>query len=420
MRILHVVPTYLPAVRYGGPIFAVHGLCRALAARGHQVEVVTTNINGAGRSDVPLQAPVWLDGVRVTYFASEVLRRLSWAPSLGAELSRSVGGFDLVHLHSVFLWPTWVAARAARRARVPYLISPRGMLVRELVERRSRLVKAAWISLIEKSNLERATAIHATSELEAAELARFKWRLPQVAMIPNGVEELEGVAGREPSNDVADVAAGQPLVLFLGRISWKKGLDRLLQAFALTKAGRLAIVGPDDEGLVSRLERIAANLQIAGRIRFLPRTVLGADKEHLFGAARLFVLPSYSENFGNTVVEAMQRGVPVVATSEVGAAPIVQRAGGGMVVEGEPQALAAAIDYLLSDPHNARSMGQAGRSYVEEHYGWPRIAAEMESLYQSLKRQRMPRKDGYRLSDKDYPRANLRQSTPDPFKLDTL
>jgi glycosyltransferase involved in cell wall biosynthesis len=384
MRILHVVPTYLPAVRYGGPIFAVHGLCRALVSRGHKVEVVTTNINGAEKSGVPVGVPVWLDGVRVRYFSSNFLRRLSWAPSLAQALRREIGGFDLVHLHSVFLWPTWAAARLARKAHVPYLISPRGMLVKELIERRSRFTKGAWINLIEKSNLKQASAIHVTSELELADLMRFKWRLPQVVTIPNGVEELETAAGADPSGDVKEIASHQPLVLFLGRISWKKGLDRLLNAFALTSLGKLAIVGTDDEGLVPQMQRLAEKLQIGDRVRFLPRTVVGYDKEHLFAAARLFVLPSYSENFGNTVLEAMQRGVPVVVTPEVGAAEIVRQAGGGMVVQGDPEPLGEAINRLINDPALARSLGEAGRRYVLEHCAWPRIAAQMEALYERL------------------------------------
>src|ERR1035437_5763746 len=168
MRILHVAPTYLPAVRYGGPIFAIHGLCRALASRGHDIEVFTTNIDGSEKSDVPIGVPVFLDGVKIRYFSSTFLRRLSWAPALAHALKGEISRFDLLHLHSVFLWPTWAAARLARETHVPYLISPRGMLVKELIGRRSRFVKAAWMSLIERSNLERASAVHVTSNLEAA------------------------------------------------------------------------------------------------------------------------------------------------------------------------------------------------------------------------------------------------------------
>jgi glycosyltransferase involved in cell wall biosynthesis len=384
LRIVHVVPTYLPAVRYGGPIFAIHALCSALAARGHDIEVFTTNINGAGISEVPVGVPVWLDGVKIRYFSSDVLRRLSWAPSLSRALKSEVSDFDVVHIHSVFLWPTWAAAHLAKRANVPYLISPRGMLVRELVQRKSRLVKAAWMTLIERSNLERASTIHVTSEVEEQELKRFKWQLPRIVMIPNGVEDLESSHGAEPSSDVLEIVSHQPLVLFLGRISWKKGLDRLLRAFARTCDGILAVVGPDDEGLVPGLRRLAGELGISDRVRFLARTVLGNDKDRLFRAARLFVLPSYSENFGNTVLEAMQRGVPVVVTPEVGAASIVREARGGIVVDGDPGPLSAAMNSLLDDADGAQNMGGAGQRHVRERYAWSRVAAQMEALYGSL------------------------------------
>src|SRR5882762_10400101 len=100
MRLLHVVPTYLPAVRYGGPIFAVHGLCQALVARGHEVEVFTTNIDGPGNSPVSVGIPVSVDGVQVRYFSCPLVRRLYWAPALGRRLRHEIGKFNAVHLHS--------------------------------------------------------------------------------------------------------------------------------------------------------------------------------------------------------------------------------------------------------------------------------------------------------------------------------
>jgi glycosyltransferase involved in cell wall biosynthesis len=386
MRILHVIPTYLPAVRYGGPIFAVHSLCRALIARGHSVEVVTTNINGAGPSPVPIGTRIDVDCVPVRYFASPFLSRLSFAPAMSAALRHEMTRFNIVHLHSVFLWPTWAAARLAKAARVPYVISPRGMLVENLIARRSRLVKLAWIKLIEKGNLERAAAIHATSSVEVAELRRFGWQLPPIALIPNGVDRMEPRAGAELSADVREIVAARPFVLFLGRISWKKGPDRLLRAFARTGAGMLAIVGPDDEGLAPRLLQLARDLRIDDRVRFLTRIVEGADKQHLYASAQLFVLPSYSENFGNTVLEAMESGRPVVVTPEVGAAEIVRDAGAGMVVDGDPDSLGAAIQRLITDKALADSMGTAGRRHVHECCSWSRIAAEMEALYESVRR----------------------------------
>jgi glycosyltransferase involved in cell wall biosynthesis len=383
MRILHVVPTYFPAVRYGGPIFAVHGLCRSLAARGHELQVFTTNRDGPGITATPIATPVDLDGVQIQYFPCPLIRRLYWAPALGQALHHAIGKVDIVHLHTVFLWPTWAAARAARSAEVPYVLSPRGMLVKDLIARRSRLAKSAWIHLIERSNVEQAAALHLTSELERTELECFGWQLPRLAVIPNAIDEPISANGNIAS-DVEAIASEQPLVLFLGRLSWKKGLDRLLHAFAHTQFGILAVVGPDDENFAPKLVKLAAELRIADRVRILPRTVIGSEKERLFAAARLFVLPSYSENFGNTVLEAMRRGLPVVVTPEVGAAEIVRESGAGFVVAGEPELLSSAIRLLIADLDLARSMGDAGRQHAAR-FTWDHVAMQMEDLYNSLK-----------------------------------
>src|SRR5262249_29381350 len=176
---------------------------------------------------------------------------------------------------------------------------------------------------------------------------RLNWLLPPVVTISNGVDDPEGAASdSELSTDVSKLIDGEPFVLFFGRLSWKKGLDRLFHAFARSSCSNLAVVGPDDEDLIPRLAQLAGRLRIRDRVRFLPRTIVGRDKEHLFAAARLFVLPSYSENFGNAVLEAMRRGVPVIVTPEVGAAEIVRNAGGGLVVDGEAGPLGEAISRL--------------------------------------------------------------------------
>src|SRR5262249_38774025 len=354
-------------------------------ARGHTVEVFTTSIDGAENSAVPHGEPVMLDGVKVRYFASHVLRRLAFVPALARDLRREMPGTDLVHLHSVFLWPTWAAARRARKHRVPYLISPRGMLVKKLIEQRHRRLKTAWIGVVEQANLENAAAVHVTSAAEAAELQKFGFRLRRVAMVPNGVDAPAAASVGEPAADVEAVTREQPLILFFGRLSWVKGLDRLLQGLARSRAGTLAIIGTDYDHLAPRLLRLAANLDIASRVRLLPRTVTGADKEAVFAAARALVLPSRSGSFGNAVLEAMQRGLPAIVTRDVGAADIVRAAGGGFVVDGTPAALGEAIEQLAADPSLARAMGEAGRRYVQEHCGWANVAAEMEAVYASLR-----------------------------------
>lgn len=391
MRLLHVVPTYVPAWRHGGPVAAVHGLCKALVKRGHQVTVFTTNVHGASTLEVRPSAPVDVDGVAVWYFPVAAPRRLYRSPGLGAALAGrlpgtgGVAGFDAAHLHSVFLWPTAAAARAAERARVPYLVAPRGMLVGDLLRRRGRLRKRLWIRLVERRTLARAAGLHATSDLEAAEAARLGLPLPPVYVVPNGVADEPWDAAREGelAPAVRAALARHPLLLFLGRLSWKKGLDRLVAALAEVPGATLAIAGNDDEGYGETLDRLAATAGVAGRIARLG-PVHGAGKAALLHLSDALVLPSYSENFGNAVLEAMAAGLPVAVTPEVGLAGAVREHGAGVVTPGDPPRLAAALRALLADPEGRSAMGRRGAAAAARHFAWEPVAARMEAVYEEI------------------------------------
>lgn len=388
MRLLHVVPTYVPAWRHGGPVAAVHGLCKAQAERGNQVTVFTTDVHGTGTLDVPRAAPVAVDGVTVWYFPVTAPRRLYRSPAMAAALApggrlQGVAAFDLVHLHSVFLWPTAAAARAAQRAGVPYLVAPRGMLVRDLLRRRGRLRKRLWLRLVERRTLLRAAGLHATSELEAAELAGLGLELPPVHVVPNGVE-IEPPRPDAPLSPAVRAALARPgLLLFLGRVSWKKGLDRLVQALAQAPEATLAIAGNDEEGYLATVDRLAAQAGVAARVLRLG-PVHGADKAALLHGAAALALPSYSENFGNVVLEAMAAGLPVVVTPEVGLAATVAEAGAGVVTSGEPALLGAALRRLLGDPAARAAMGRRGAEAAAQQFSWQGIAGRMELVYDAI------------------------------------
>ena len=377
-----MVPTYHPAVRYGGPIRSVHGLAAAQARQGHDVHVYTTSMDGPQDLDVALGTPVKVDGVSVWYFRVPRFRRLHVAPDMARQLRRDVGGFQVLHLHSVFLWPTWKAARAAERAGVPYIVAPRGMFVRNLIRTRSRWIKRAWIALIERRTLARAAALHVTAEIEAEELRALGLACASVVVIPNGVAFPDG----EPAPAGGAFESLPPrYVLFLSRISWKKGLDRLLQAWVRVPDLTLVIVGNDEEGYRPKLEAAARRLGIAHRVLF-PGPASDAQKWSLYRHAELFVLPSYSENFGNVVAEAMAMGCPVVVSPEVGAAGLVTEAGAGLVVSNEPDQLAEAVRGLLADRELRGRMGQRGREYARRMLSWDGIAARTEMLYRTVQR----------------------------------
>lgn len=379
MKILHVVPTYLPAVRYGGPIFAVHGLCRALNRLGNEVHVYTTNVNGTEDSAVPLDRPVVMDGIQIRYFPSRFFRRLYWSPGMKEALLESISNFDLVHVHSVFLWPTWCAARIAKSAGIPYVVSPHGMLVIDLIRRKSTLLKSAWTRLIESRTISSATAIHVTTRKELDELRRFDLRLPDIWTVPNGVSG----PGLSQLGKYDSYPNCEKFALFLGRMNWKKGLDRLIAAWKYVPETTLLVAGNDEDACQYDLEDLAKRSGVEGRIRFVGM-VTGDRKWRLFRDAELFILPSLSENFGISVLEAMHMGCPVVVTPEVGLAETVAASKAGIVVEGEPKALGRAISELLADGERRKEMGENGRRIAFERYSWRQVADEMASYYRTV------------------------------------
>jgi glycosyltransferase involved in cell wall biosynthesis len=382
MRLLHVVASYLPARRYGGTIVSVHGLCRALAARGHDVHVYTTSVDGGGDSAVAHGVPVDLDGVKIWYFESRTLRRIYRSPALGRALRDGVDAFDVVPTHAIYLWPLWTAARAAQRAGVPYVVSPRGMLEKRLIENKSALLKASLIAFIEKRTLEGAAAIHVTSRRERIEAEAFGFDLRLVREIPNGVDSAPAAVAGAASPAIAAIVAGAPYVLSNGRITCKKGLDRLIRALPHAGAIRLVIAGNDEDGYRAALENIASAAGVSGRVVFAG-AVHGDDKAALLGGARALVLPSYSENFGNVVVEAMAAARPVIVTPEVGVADLVERSGAGLVVDGAAVTLGTALARASAGSPECREMGARGLAAAKA-LSWDMVAGEMERLYEEV------------------------------------
>ena len=383
MRILHISASYLPATRYGGTIVSVHGLCAALARRGHEVHVFTTSVDGPGDSPVRHGEATPLDGVSVWYFQSRVGRRLYWAPDLARALDAQIAQFDVVHTHAVFLWPMWAAMSRAHARQVPYVVSPRGMLEKALIEQKSAAIKAVLIGMIEKRHLERAAAIHVTSRREAEELLKFGFDLPPIYEVPNGID-LDVAASGAVSPAVANAIAAGPYALFLGRVSWKKGLDRLVSALPNVPDLRVIVAGPDEGGHRAVMEQQAARAGVRNRIVFVDE-VRGADKAALLSSMLFLVLPSYSENFGNVVLEAFAHGRPVIVTREVGLADAVHDAGAGLVVDGMPGALGTALATLTTDAALRLTMGNQGRAVLERQFLWPSVAERIERVYDDVR-----------------------------------
>jgi glycosyltransferase involved in cell wall biosynthesis len=378
LRILHVIPHYYPAVRYGGPIRSVHGLASASAVLGDDVHVFTTNVDGGGVVAAPTGVPVDRDGVKVWYFPISTGRRIYRSVAMQRALDAALPTFDIAHIHYIWVWPTVSAAATARKHGVPYILAPRGMLVADLIRRKSMLAKRLWLTLFTKRDIEQAAAIHVTSLSEANSLRGLGLSFRRVEIVENGTDFP---AEEKPASGAASqLLLSRPYILFLGRISWKKGLDRLLRALALVEGVDLVIAGYDENGYSEEMRRLAAELGLADRVHFAG-PVEDDMKWTFIRSALCLVLPSYNENFGMAVLEAMAVGCPAVVTEEVGLADVVRESGGGIVTPGDPHLLAQAIASVIASPEKRLAMGMAGIRTAQERYGWQSSAKAMQAVY---------------------------------------
>jgi glycosyltransferase involved in cell wall biosynthesis len=396
LKILHVIPSFAPAWRYGGPIFAVDEMTRELARHGHRVTVMTTNIDGPGVLEVPTDRPVDRAGVEVWYFPVERPRGWCYSRALGRALRERVAEFEVVHIHSMFLWPTFAAARWCRRHGVPYIVRPAGSLdpicYTKPYEswwnaRKSRWMKSAYLRTLGRADLAGASALHFTSEAER-EAVRPLNLGPPACVVPLGVSPLE--AGTNDLRARYPQFAGKKILLFLSRLDPKKGFDVLLPALRELSARRndfvFVVGGAGEPGYGKRLESQVRALGLESITVFLG-AVYGAEKWALLRAADLFVLPSYQENFGIAAVEALAAGVPVVLSDRVNVCREVEQASAGLVIPPEPVALADALEALLADPQRSRQMGARGAALARERFSWPSVVqATVEMYFDVLRR----------------------------------
>lgn len=291
---------------------------------------------------------------------------------------------DIVQIHELWNYPGYVAARACRRAGVPYVVSVHGELDPWALAQK-RLKKRVYHSLVQGPMLRSATAIHALSKLEFEQIRNCGLRNP-VAVVPNGVD-LDDVEPAGASGDAffseCSIPRGSRIILFLGRLHYKKGLDILLQAFAhvVTDLGQavLVVAGPDG-GERKRLEAQAKQSGLADRVRFTG-SLEGARKRAAYRVASAFVLPSRSEGFSMAALEALAMGVPVVLSRQCNF-PEVAAFGAGAVVDSSPAAVADGIRQILSLSDAERNrIGANGRALVAKRFAWRRVAAEMASVY---------------------------------------
>jgi len=390
LKILQVSPAYYPAICIGGPIFSTLALSKSLVASGHALTTLTTplGLNQQDTAEVELGRSVQITrGHAIVYQPYSGYAHFTWSPPTLRWLRQHAKEFDLLILHGVWNFPLLAAAWICQRQSIPYVLYPHGTLYRDTVTLRSGLKKRIMLALFVRRMLRRAARVVFTTSDEAQKVQAFLGLKLSASIVPNIVDhsEFESLPTRGSLRRELGIPADSSVLLHLGRIATKKGLNTTLDVLArLRVAGRkvsLLIVGGDEGGLQAQLELQAQRLGIEAHVYFTG--LLGRQQTlQALVDSDVFILPSLSENFGMAVVEAMLASVPVVISDHVGLAPDVASAAAGVVVplSGGAAAFTDAVGKLLDMDEYRRELGAAGRYFAIANYSNSAVSGRVESL----------------------------------------
>jgi glycosyltransferase involved in cell wall biosynthesis len=365
MRIIQTVASISEEAT--GPAYSVVRLCEYLIAEGEDTTLAVLDWT-------PMPSPPRF--VKIFSLGAGP-RRLGRSPGMRrwfAEVGRS-HSVDLIHNHGLWMMPNVYSGSAARRFNIPLVVSPRGALSDWAFYHGSSIKHLFW-PLIQRPALAAVACFHATSESEYEAVRRRGFHEP-VAVIPNGIDIPALVRKR---------SGACRTLLFLGRLHPSKGLDLLLPAWRAVQdrfpEWRLVIAGPDHGGHLGEMQQLAAELRL-NRIEFVG-AMLGKDKWRAYQAADLFVLPSYSENFGMTVAEALASGVPAIVSKGAPWKGLTEKKAGWWIDIGVDPLVACLHEALTRTPDALATLGQNGRIWMQREFSWEGVGAMMTCTYQWL------------------------------------
>ncbi|MFQ4137706.1 glycosyltransferase [Nodosilinea sp. PGN35] len=383
MKVLVVAP-YISFV-YGGTARVVKDLAGALGRQNTHVDIVTTNASGSNTLNVPFGQWVSEACFRVQYFSCWHRYDLVCSASMLRWLHWHISDYDVVHTHTLFSpMLSWVH-RLCQSRRVPYLMTPHGMLEPWALAHKPKK-KAFYFRWIEKDALTKASAIHVLTQGEADGLAAMG--LNNTVLLPNGIDAQSLGCNAKPElfYRYFPEAKGKKIILFMSRIDPKKGLDLLARAFAKVRTefpcAHLIIAGPDSVGYGVKVQRYFDEVGCLDAVTFTGM-LTGELKQSALNVSSLFTLPSYSEGFSISVLEAMACGLPCVITTGCNF-PEADAAGAAQVVAVDSRAIAQALINCLANWPRAKAMGDRARKLVLEHYTCDKVAVRLLATYTAI------------------------------------
>lgn len=387
MRLVAVVAYYKPAYVYGGPVRSTAALYEGLGKLGVDVTVITTDANGGQKLDIPLLTPIDVDGVQVIYCPTKPgLGSAFRSPSLINEAKLHISRADLVNLQTFWGYATRPLTRYCIDHQIPYFVSMRGQLMDYAMKQMrwiKRLKKRIFLHYIGYHYLNHAVALHCTSALEIAHLQAYPITTPTF-LIPNslGVATFAQLPPRGKLRALYHIPEDARVMVMIGRIHLVKNphiaVAALAAAQTLPTDVHLLMVGPDEHHLQAELEEQAHQAGCANKLHF---TGLLQQDELLqvFADSDLFLMPSKTENFGMSAVEAMAAGVPVLVSEGVPVGVWAQQAGAGHMLPCSSSAFADATCALIADTEKLQAMAVRGRELVAARFDNALVARQMLS-----------------------------------------
>lgn len=395
MKILHVSPSYYPAFKFGGPIMSIHILNKALVCKGEDVTVYTTDAGFNSTNDIQLGTEYILDGVKIVYFKSNKFLDFlnttgyNFSINLTKALKKNINKFDIIHITAVWNYPSYITSFYCIKYKMPYIISPRGSLY-PLTFNKKSWKKFPYYQIAAKKMIQMANAIHYTVEDEKRQTNENLGINNYSIIIPNGLDlqKFRNLYYKTKLIENYPHLKDKKIILFLSRINWIKGLDLLIKAYYKIIKERnnlhLLIVGDDDgDGYRKKVEEWVNNYGISSMVTFTG-TLTDDDKLEAYAGSDLFVLPSYSENFGMVVVEAMACGLPVVISNKVGISKEIGEGKAGIITETTVESLYKGINVLLEDQYLRDELSINGRKFVTNNYDINKVADKMIEAYKNV------------------------------------
>ena len=382
---IQIVPTLAP--EYGGPARSVPNLSLELAKLGVKVTLLFADI---GNRYQPPMIPSHPNLTCVSLPAKIVVGlKPAWIPGFKKKMIELCEMNDqvVIHDHGIWLPHNGLVAKVSHKLGVPLIIAPRGMLEPWALEYRRWRKLIVW-NLWQKSRIMKADLIHATSQYEVDNLMKLNLGKPCV-IIPNGTIFPECPPDRGLLTD------RKRKLLFLSRIHPKKGLINLVKAYKAVnpKNWELLIAGYDEINHQAEVEKAVEDAELSESVRFLG-PIGNAEKWQLYAESDVFILPTFSENFGIVVAEALASGLPVITTTRTPWAEIMEFDCGWVVDPGVQEVTEAIRDAIHLTDQQRHEMGLRGRNLIKQKYTWNSIAAKTLKVYKKILSREISGKQG--------------------------